>query len=456
MSGSDRRSLREELRNNFIFVAVVSILFVTLISNVSINMFFSDYLRSSRERDDQKVVGYVEKVYQDYNALTPDAIMSIIHYAFSESVTVILKDDQGRPLWSSNSGDMMYCVDGTVVEESTLEFRNYPLSFEGTNVSSVDVGRVKSIITSIEDKRFLISINLVFAAAIVFSVLIAIISSSRVAGRFLRPIYGIRENINRIKEGKYKEVVPVASNTHELDDMSMSMEELSMRLKEQEILRRRMTTDMAHELRTPLATIQSHIEAFMDGVWQADLEKLSIVHGEVAHLTRLIKELSDLAIIENDEIKINREEIDLSRLLREIGEGFEPMVINKNITLSYDLQEEVFVTGDRNHFHRIFINILSNSYKYTNEGGEIRIVLKAAGNGIEVAIKDNGIGIPKSDLKMVFERFYRSDMSRSRGTGGTGIGLTITKTLVEANGGSINIESEPGKGTIVSCRFKGI
>lgn len=456
MKGSDRKKLSEELRNNFIIIAVLAIVFVTLVSNVSINMFFSDYLRSSRERDDEKVIAYVDKVFQDYKQLTPDAIMSIIHYAFSESVTVILKDNQGNSLWSSNSGDMMHCVDGTVVEESNLEFRTYPLNVKNTNIGFVDVGRVKSIINSIEDKQFITSINIVFGIAFLFSVIIAVIFSSRVSKKFLKPIYTLRENISLIEKGRYKELIPVDTKTHELHDMSISIEDLSERLNQQELLRRRMTTDMAHELRTPLSTLQSHIEAFMDGVWQVDLEKLSIVHGEVMHLTKLIKALSDLAIIENDEIKINKEEIDLSKVLRDEGESFEALAINKNITISYDLQEEVFVEGDRNHFHRIFINILSNSYKYTNEGGEILIALKTEGDGVEAVIKDNGIGIPKSDLKLVFERFYRSDMSRSRGTGGTGIGLTITKTLVEANGGTISIESEPGKGTIVRCHFKRI
>lgn len=105
------------------------------------------------------------------------------------------------------------------------------------------------------------------------------------------------------------------------------------------------------------------------------------------------------------------------------------------------------------HLERIFINVLSNSYKYTNDEGEIFLGLKKEDQRARAVIKDNGIGIPEGDLKLVFERFYRSDISRSRGTGGTGIGLTITKTLVEANGGNITIESQVGQGTSVICEF---
>lgn len=453
---SERRGLREELRNNFIFVAVLSIVIVAVIANVSINIFFSKYLKEARARDDEKVIGYVSKVYGDYKALTPDAIMSIVHYAFSESVTIVLKDADGRGVWSSNSGDMMHCLDGTVVEESTLEFRRYPVDLKNSNIAFVEVGRIKSIVGSVEDKRFIGAINLAFGLAVILSVIIGLVSSSRVAGRFLKPIYSIRENIGLIEKGKYKALVPVDTKTHELYDMSKSIEELSLRLHHQEALRRRMTTDMAHEIRTPLATVQSHIEAFMDGVWKADMEKLSIVHGEVIHLAKLIKELSDLAIIENDHIKINKKEINLSKTIKEIGESFEALVINKDITMEYFLEEDIFMEGDQDHLQRILINILSNSYKYTNEGGEIDIELKSEGDKAQIVIRDNGIGVPKSDLKLVFERFYRSDLSRSRGTGGTGIGLTITKTLVEANGGIITIESEEGKGTAIICEFNKI
>lgn len=434
---SERQGLREELRNNFILIAVLSIVIVAVISNLSINIFFSKYLREARERDDEKVLGYVQKVYGDYEGLTPDAIMSMVHYAFSESVTIVLKDEAGGVVWSSNSGDMMHCLDGTVVEESTLKFRSYPVDFMGSDIASVEVGRIKSIVGSVEDKRFIGAINLAFGLAVILSVLIALVTSSRVAGRFLKPIYSIRENIGLIDKGKYKALVPVDTNTHELYEMSKSIEELSLRLYQQEALRKRMTTDMAHELRTPLATLQSHIEAFMDGVWKTDMEKLSIVHGEVLHLTKLIKALSDLAIIENDEI----------------GERFEPLAAGKNIAIKYEIEDGIIMEGDMDHLERIFINVLSNSYKYTNEEGEIFLGLKKEGQRAKAVIKDNGIGIPEGDLKLVFERFYRSDISRSRGTGGTGIGLTITKTLVEANGGNITIESQVGQGTSVICEF---
>jgi signal transduction histidine kinase len=129
------------------------------------------------------------------------------------------------------------------------------------------------------------------------------------------------------------------------------------------------------------------------------------------------------------------------------------MFSDKNISVNKNIQNDVNMMGDIDYLKRIFINILSNAFKYTNENGTVSVSLEQIKNQIRITVKDTGIGIPKEDLKHIFERFYRSDLSRNRQTGGTGIGLTITKALVEAHGGTIKIDSEVGKGTNVIVEF---
>jgi signal transduction histidine kinase len=238
-----------------------------------------------------------------------------------------------------------------------------------------------------------------------------------------------------------------------LHELSVSVKELAERLHHQETLKRRMTTDIAHELRTPLAAVQSHIEAFMDGVWEPDYERLSVIHGEVIRLTKLISELSNLSIVEGDEIKLKLSTVDLSEILNDIVDSYEPMFSDKNISVNKDIQNNVNMMGDIDYLKRIFINILSNAFKYTNENGTVSVFLEQIEDKIRITVKDTGIGIPKEDLKYIFERFYRSDLSRNRQTGGTGIGLTITKALVEAHAGTIRIDSEVRKGTNVIVKF---
>lgn len=445
--------INNQLRKYFIFVTMLSIGFITIVANISINLFFSNYIKETRSRDDLKVVRYVEEVYNDYNGLDAQALMSIIHYTFSESVAVRLRDMEDNIVWNSSTSDMITNMGGKVISESSLAYKNYPMNYQGKQIGTIEVGRPKSVISSFEDKQYLNTINIIFAIAFIFSVIIAMLSSLRISKKFLEPIYQIIENTNLIKDGKYKQLKKVTTDTYELNELSKSISELSERLDYQELLRSRMTSDMAHELRTPLTTLQSHIEAFMDKIWEPNTERLTMVHEEIIRLTKLIKELSDLSIIEGNEIKLNQSKINFSAFLNNMIESFKPMLISKNITVQSEIQQDIELLGDVDHINRILVNILSNAYKYTNEFGTIKVFLTKMEGVITVIIEDSGIGIPKEDIKYVFERFYRSDLSRNKGTGGTGIGLTITKSLVEANNGEIKIESEEGHGTRVICKF---
>jgi len=446
--------ISEQLRKYFVTISILSIAFITITSNISINYFFSDYIRDSRSRDDLKVVQYVERVYSDYKELNSHSLMNIMHYAFSEDVVIQIRDKDNNISWNSSTFGIMYgMVDEYSNDEGNFSFRSYPLAYNGVQIGTIDVGRPKSIISNIEDEKFLITINSIFAAASILTLIIAIRSSTHISNKFLNPIYTIKENAKLIEQGKYKTLNDVNTNTFELHELSVSVKELAERLNNQESLRKRMTTDIAHELRTPLAAIQSHIEAFMDGVWEPNDERLSVIHGEIIRLTKLINELSELSIVEEDEINLKLSTVDLSETLNEIMDSYEPMFLDKNISVNKNIQNDVNLMGDMDYLKRIFVNILSNSIKYTNEYGFVSVSLEEIKDKIRIIVKDTGIGIPKEDIKYIFERFYRSDLSRNRQTGGTGIGLTITKALVEAHGGTIKIDSEVGKGTNVIVEF---
>lgn len=444
--------ITKQLSKYFIVITMISIVFITIITNISIRVFFSYYIKESRNKDDQKIVQYVEQIYSDNNGLDAQPLMSIMHYAYSEAVTVRLRDTQNNIVWSSEATDSMRNMMGGTNNDN-LTFRSYPFNYKASKIGTIDVGRPNSIISSVEDKQFLRTINSVFAVAFLFSVILAILSSSRISRKFLEPIYLMKENAKLIENGKYKKLKEIRTNTYELHDLSVSVKELAEKLEYQAELRRRMTSDIAHELRTPVAVVQSHIEAFIDGVWKPSPDKLTIVLNEIFRLTKLIKNLSDLSNIESDEIKINKSEFNLSALLTNIVESFEPLFISKNIHIESDIQSCIKLLGDSDRLNQVFVNIFSNAFKYTKEDGFVHVSLKKSGDIVQVTLEDTGIGIPKEDIKHVFERFYRSDLSRNRGTGGTGIGLTITKAYVEAHNGNIRIESEEGKGTKVIIEF---
>lgn len=448
--------ISKQLRKYFFSVSIISILFITIIANLSISFFFSGYLRQSRAKNDIAVVEYIQELHSEYNGLNNYALMSIIHYALSQDININIKDLENNILWSSDSSDMMHGMKRKLRSKKDIDIisREYPYMHEDEQVAIIEIERPKSIISSIEDKRFLWTINISLGFASIFTIGMALYFSSQLERKFLDPIYSIKKNTETIEQGKYKDLDEVHTNTLELYKLSLSVEQLAQRLDYQEHLRRRMTSDIAHELRTPLASIKSHLEAFMDGVWEPSVDKLSIVYNESNRLTKLVDELSDLSFLENDGINLDLKCVNISDILEDIIDGFEPMIISKDIKLTKNIKEDIKIMGDRDSLERIIINLLSNSYKYTNEKGNIIISLYNEGEDVKLVFEDNGIGIPKEDLKYVFERFYRSDLSRNRETGGTGIGLTITKALVEGHGGQINIESEVDKGTKVIINLK--
>ncbi len=446
--------ISEQLRKYFVIISILSIAFITISSNIGINYFFSDYIRDSRSRDDLKVVQYVERVYSDYEELNSHSLMNIMHYAFSEDVIIQIRDKNNNISWNSSSYGTLYgMVDEYGNNEANFSFRSYPFIYNESEIGTIDVGRPKSIISNIEDEKFIVTINSIFALASVLTFIFAVRSSTRISKKFLNPIYAIKENAKLIEQGKYKSLNDINTNTFELYELSVSVKELAERLNYQEHLRKRMTTDIAHELRTPLAAIQSHIEAFMDGVWEPNDERLSVIHGEIIRLTKLIDELSELSIVEDDEINLKLSTVNLSEILSNTIDSCEPMFFEKNINVNKKILNNVYMMGDTDYLKRIFVNILSNAIKYTNENGSASIFLEKIKDKIRITVNDTGIGIPKEDLKYIFERFYRSDLSRNRQTGGTGIGLTITKALVEAHEGTIKIDSEVGKGTSVIIEF---
>lgn len=444
-----------ELRKCFILISSLSIVFITIISNLSIYYLFSHYIENIRANDDAQIIEYIEREYNQYGKLNDNSQMSIMHYVLSENVHVRIRNLDGKIIYNSDSENSMFNIPITenIHQDSDVKYKNYPFNYKEVLAGTIDIGRPKSIMSNLEDRQFLRTINSVFAISFVFSLLIAVALSLRISKRFLNPIYEIKENAKLIEQGKYKKLKDVNTNTYELHDLSLSVKELSEKLDYQEHLRKRMTNDLAHELRTPLSTVQSHIEAFMDGVWKPELDKLIIIHDEITRLTKLINELADLSHVENDEIKLNKTDVNLSELLNNILISFEPLFINKEINLKKNIQDEVYFKGDEEKLKRIFLNIISNAFKYTNECGKISVNLKNSKNKIIVEVEDSGIGINSEDLKHIFERFYRTDISRNRKTGGMGIGLTITKALVDAHDGVINVESQAGVGTKVIVEF---
>lgn len=437
-------------------ISILSVGFITIISNLGMNIFFSNYLQNARNIKDLAMMDYIVELNHEGQGLNDVDKMSIAHYAFNLSSEVIIMDLSGQVVLGTTNpeGVGQGFIDKTdYLDNAKFAYKSYEFKEEDKAIGSILVGRPKSIFSTTEDKRFFYIINGIFLFSALLSIFIGSFFKNRISKTFLKPIYAIQKNSKYIEEGLYNKVNDVDTNTYELNDLSLTINNMALKLGQQENIRKRMTADISHELRTPLATLNSHIEAFLDGVWEPTPERLVIIQNEITRLTKLIKDLSDLSSLESEGASFERKEINLSLLFSNIIESFEPLFNSEEITLEKAIKDHIMVLGDADKLNQIFINVISNALKYTHKGGKVHVEMVEEKEHIYISVMDNGIGIKKEDLPFVFERFYRGDKSRSRETGGKGIGLTITKALVEAHHGHIKISSEPDEGTTVVIRF---
>lgn len=221
-------------------------------------------------------------------------------------------------------------------------------------------------------------------------------------------------------------------------------------------MRKEFVADVSHELKTPLTSIKGFSETLIEGVDDKETEMhfLSIINDNAVRMEKLVQDLLILSKYDNNKSKRKLVEFDIGELSKSCAEKFEIEVKKKKQTLQCLVTADVpHVLADKDGIERVIINIISNSVKYTQEGGTIDIFVGYVHNDAYVKIKDNGMGIPEKDLDRIFERFYRVDKARTRQLGGTGLGLSIAKEIMEQNNGNIDIKSKVGEGTEVVLRI---
>jgi signal transduction histidine kinase len=278
------------------------------------------------------------------------------------------------------------------------------------------------------------------------SLFLSLFIAAFMAKRLSTPISRVIDTARKISKGYYQDRITEKSDTKEISQLTETINNLAETLERQEMLRKRLTADVAHELRTPLATLQSHMEAMIDGVWKPDIDRLKSCHEEIVRISRLVGELEKLAKYESESLILNKTSFDVSQLIQNIIRNFEMDFVNKGLDIKFYGEKEI-VFADKDKISQVIINLLSNALKYTPEGGRVEVKVEGSGDMINIIVKDTGEGISPEDLPYIFERFYRADKSRNRLTGGAGIGLTIAKAIVEAHKGRIQANSKINEGT---------
>lgn len=266
------------------------------------------------------------------------------------------------------------------------------------------------------------------------------------ATRLVRPLKNITGATHALAQGRYSVRVPVESSD-ELGRLAVDFNALALAMEHNEGVRRRWVADISHELRTPLTFLRSQVEAILDGVRQPTTESVRAIHNEIMRFTRLVDDLYQLSLSDVGAQTYRKNEVALSEVIIQSVSMFREEFSAKNIALQYEVDaDKITVFGDAERLRQLFCNLLDNSLKYTDTGGGLSIKVRTDDGMVMIDFQDSSPGVPEAELEKLFERLYRVESSRSRATGGAGLGLAICRNIVEAHEGSITAKHSQSGG----------
>lgn len=300
---------------------------------------------------------------------------------------------------------------------------------------------------------FLVSVNRATLISAIVAIGIALVLGSVLAYTMTRSLRELTAATKELAGGKLGAQVKVRSRD-ELGDLAASFNQMSSELEYSTQLRRKMTADIAHDLRTPLSVMMGYTEALSDGKLDASPEIFRVMHTETLHLSHLVDDLKTLSLADARELPLNPQMISAADLLLRVESSYRVQAEKKEISLQVELQPDLpEIEVDVDRMAQVLGNLVSNALRYTPAGGEIRLKAEQAGGIVILSVADNGAGIAAEDLPYIFERSFRGDRARQQVEGETGLGLAIAKSLVEAQGGTLAVESQMGKGTRFTLTF---
>jgi two-component system sensor histidine kinase BaeS len=420
-------------------ISFAGVLISGLIINLSVNHQFQTYLNRVEQGREDQIIEVLIDIYREFGGWPQQPIRIRMGQGFL--------------------GNFRYATDLsgklTVITGPGLFSHGPAQNHQRSRTIAVDgkpVGIAYFGPTAIQD--FLSRQNAMFRhtikrsiiVAIFFIGLISLLAAVLLARQISLPITEMNRIAKDMTMGNLESRVEKLPHD-ELGELGNSLNRLAERLRQVENLRKQMTADVAHDLRTPLTTVRSHLEGMIDQVIHPSPENLNSLLEEVNRLTALVEDLQEIALVDSAIHRFAIEPLQLDKFLAEQIKKMGPSFNEKGVRLETGLFPAVTLPSDRDALGKILDNLLSNALKFTPAGQGVRVELEKMDNWAIISVSDAGIGIAATDLPFIFERFYRTDRSRNRKSGGFGLGLAIVKELVEALGGTVSVTSVPGKGS---------
>ncbi|MDF1616924.1 sensor histidine kinase [Petrocella sp. FN5] len=462
--------LRNKLILSYVLLAIIIIGIISLLINFSVRKNFENYIIDEHEQRVSDIRNNIRHSYVQNNGFDINDIEHIGIKAIEKGLIITVNNADLSPLWSAMEHNAGLC-EAMIANVKKNMFNHYSrwegnytedtfdIIVDNAIVGTINVGYLGPFYFNEEELYFLTSINRVLFYVGFFSMFLAILIGIIIANGVTKPIETVIHHLNNMHDTTISEAPNNFIKTLELKALYDSAQTLQKRIGEQEKLRKQLTQDMAHELKTPLTSIQGQMEAMIDGIFPMNTERIGSCFEEIIRIKTLISEIESLSLLENSYTELNLDDFDFFKLISIVAQNFETELIEHQMTMNITLGDQYnpksyeHFYGDADKIKQVFINLLSNSIKYAGDGTQISIILNNYNHGdYLIQFKDNGRGIQEKDAPFIFERFYRADPSRS-GNNGIGIGLTLTQSIIQKHMGKIELVNTEGVGTEFNITF---
>ncbi len=431
-------------------VLLFAVALLSVLSNALIRAQFTGYV-AAQQRAHAKAL--TEDIARQYRAgrWDLDGLHAIGMSALYKGYLICVDDADHAHIWSTEAHDSTACA--AVMAEITARMRasvngaftsvETPLTLGGEPFGYAVVSAYGPYFLSEREFHFLGTLNRALWSVGAVSLVASLVLGALLARKLAAPVERAAAAAKHMAGGDYRARIEARTNARETDELIASINHLAEALEAQEALRRRLTSDVAHELRTPLTAVGTHLEAMIDGLWEATPERLESCQEELLRLGKLVGDIESLARVEGNPA-LDLETVELRALCEGALTSFRAALEAKGLRAAIS-GGPVEIPADADRLKQVLVNLLANAVQYAR--GQIEIEIWQSDSHAGFSVRDDGCGIAPEHLEHIFERFYRADSSRSRLSGGSGIGLAIARSIVEAHGGSVCAKSAPNEGS---------
>ncbi len=445
----------------FVAVTLFGVLIVAAIAGISATAQVNRMVARQREIVRQDLLDALERHYVANGSWAGvDAVLANFRPAPGDRALPGQPPDRSGPGGLFRRRTLVLTDDGNVIvydiggqrrgNKLTAEERNeaLPVLVNGAPVGYLLANSAAELLLVEAQRAFLAEILRNLALAALIACALAALIAAIVSRALARPLNALAGAAQAFSQRQWRQRVPVSS-TLEIGAVARAFNEMAGSLEQAEVNRRNLTADIAHELRTPLTVIQGNLRAMLDGVYPLEQTEVANIYDETRLLSRLVDDLRELALAEAGQLTLRSSPVALRALLASATEPLHALAEERGLTLVVDLPDDALsAQADADRARQVLSNLIGNAFRHTPQGGTVSVSARRDDARVRIEVRDTGEGVAAGDLPQIFDRFYRADKARARASGGSGLGLPISKVLVEAMGGAIGVASAPGAGSV--------